>query len=145
MISKALIIKLITIASLKFGVDPNVAVAVAIEESRLKPNAVGELNEVGLFQLLPGSFPKYTEAQLADPQMNIKLGVKYLAKAKQHCYHKDGINWLVCYNYGFENAKKVKHPSLFPYVKRVAKIMKERKRYEVNNNYNYFDEYCSMY
>ncbi len=123
MLSKALIIKLITAASLQYGVDPSVAISVATVESELNPSAVGELNEVGLFQLLPESFPAYSIKQLKDPRLNIKLGVKYLAKAQRYCFHKEGITWLVCYNYGFENAKRVKHPTLFPYVKKVSGVL----------------------
>lgn len=125
MLSKALIIKLITVASIKYGVDPNVAVSVAMAESRLNPSAIGQLNEVGLFQLLPGTFPKYSIRQLKDPRLNITLGVKYLAKAQRSCVHQEGITWLVCYNYGFENAKRVKYPELFPYVRKVEAIIAE--------------------
>lgn len=122
--TKFMIIKLITIYSLAYNVDPSIAISVCAVESRFNPNAIGITNDLGLFQLNPRSFPQYTKKQLLDPKLNIKLGIKYLAKVKKQCHHKEGINWLVCYNYGFKNAKRVKYPELFPYVKKIKLTMK---------------------
>lgn len=126
--TKMMIVKLITITAMKYGVEPQVAVAVAAVESQFNPTVIGVTGDVGVFQLNPLSFPDYSVNQLKDPKLNIELGIKYLAKVKKECKHKDDINWLVCWNYGPKNAKKVKHPSLFPYVKKVTKVMTERSQ-----------------
>lgn len=118
---KLVIMQLIQTYALQYGVDPTIATSVAAVESQFDSNKIGITGDVGVFQLNPKSFPKYTIKQLKDPKLNIQLGIKYLAKMKKECKHKDGITWLVCYNYGPTNAKKVNHPDLFPYVKRVKK------------------------
>lgn len=116
---KLLIIQLIQSYALQYGVDPQIAVSVAAVESQFNPTVVGITGDIGIFQLNPSSFPTYTIKELQDPVLNIKLGVQYLAKIKRECVHQDGVTWLVCWNYGAENAKRVKHPELFPYVKKI--------------------------
>jgi len=121
-----MIIKFIQLYSLAYNVDPKIAISVAEIESNFKANAIGITGDIGIFQLNPKSFPKYTIKQLKDPMINIELGVKYLAKMKKECKYKANNEWLICFNYGPRNAKKVKHPSLFPYVKKVKLVMNER-------------------
>lgn len=116
---KILIIQLIQTYALQYVVDPQIAVSVAAVESQFKPAIIGVTGDVGIFQLNPRSFPQYTVKQLQDPVLNIKLGVQYLAKVKKECTHQEGVTWLVCYNYGSKNAKKVRYPQLFPYVKKI--------------------------
>ncbi len=108
-----------------YGVDPRVAYSVGVVESNLNPKMIGQAGEVGIFQVMP-STAKLTRKQLLDPETNIREGVKYLAQMKKDCIHKEDIYYLVCYNYGLTNAKKVKHPNLFPYVKKVKSIMQEK-------------------
>lgn len=124
--TKIMIIKLIQMYALAYNIDPNIAISVAAVESGFNANIIGITGDVGIFQLNPKSFPKYTIKQLKDPIINIKLGIKYLAKMKKECNYKDNDEWLICWNYGLNNAKKVKHPSLFPYVKKVKLVMNER-------------------
>lgn len=121
MLTKAMIIQYIIAQSLGQGFDPSVALAVCKIESNFNPNAVGPKSELGLFQLNPLSFPNYTKKQLKNPKLNIRLAIRYLKEVKENCFHQKGITWLICYNYGYKNAKKVKHPNVFPYIKRVSK------------------------
>lgn len=122
--TKLALIKLITMYSLQYGIDPNIAVAVVATESSFDYNAIGITGDVGLFQLRPSSFPQYTTYQLLNPRLNIRLGVWYLSYVRKHCTHKEGVTWLICYNYGFKNAHRVKHPKLFPYIKRIDLAMR---------------------
>ena len=124
--SKIMIIKMITVYALKFGVDANIAISVAAVESQFNPNAIGITQDLGVFQLNPKSFPQFTKQQLLQPELNIKLGVKYLAEVKKTCNHKEGITWLTCFNAGNKGARKIKHANLFPYVKKVQLTMNER-------------------
>lgn len=125
---KTLIIQLIQSYALQYGVDPQLAISVAKVESNLNPTVIGITGDVGVFQLNPHSFPEYTVKQLKDPTINIRLGIQYLAKVKKECTHQRGITWLVCYNYGSRNAKKIKYPELFPYIKKVRSVQNSVKR-----------------
>ncbi len=58
------------------SIDPALAIEVATAESGLNQNAIGAAGEVGVFQLLPSSFPG---VNIADLQTNINAGVGYLA------------------------------------------------------------------
>ncbi len=117
------VIALIVMHAKMFGVDPDLAVSVARVESSFNIHAVGGVGEVGLFQIRPEFNKEYTKAQLKDPNINALVGVKMLANLKKTCVHNQGIDFLVCYNYGPVNAKKVKNPSKFPYVVKVRKEM----------------------
>lgn len=67
----------ITEAAQRYGVDPDLALAVARKESALDPLARGAAGEVGLFQLSPA-----TAADLGinpfDVSQNIQGGIRYL-------------------------------------------------------------------
>lgn len=126
--TKLAIIKLIQITALHYGMDPQVAVSVAAVESKFDPTVISMTGDLGVFQLNPRSFPEYSKEQLLDPKLNIKLGIRYLVEVRKYCKHREGINWLVCYNYGYKNAERVKYPHLFPYVKKVQNNLDEGVR-----------------
>lgn len=111
----ALVIKLSTANHL----DPNLVFSVIQVESGFNVNAISPTEDVGLFQLNSKVYRNYTRKQLLDPETNIRLGIKHLVDVRNTCIHKSQRDWLVCYNYGQKNAMKVKHPRLFPYVKKV--------------------------
>lgn len=119
------LIALIGYYSAIYGIDPKLSLAVAQTESGLKPNTIGTKGELGLFQLMPSSFPKVSKKELIKPEVNIRLGIKYLAWLKVNCSHKRDNTYLVCWNYGIGNARKVKHPKLFPYY---VSVMKEYRK-----------------
>jgi hypothetical protein len=54
-----------------------------------------------------------------DENINIKEGVKYLAKMKKECKYNNNNEWVICYNVGKNYKKTINHPELFPYVKRI--------------------------
>lgn len=122
--NKIIITKIITFYSLIYGIDPKISLSVVEIESAFNSNSIGITGDVGLFGLNPKSFPSYTINELKDPVLNTELGIKYLAKMKKECKHKEGITWLVCYNFGLKNAEKVKYPQLFPYIKKIKRRMK---------------------
>lgn len=101
--------------------DPNVALAVAKVESNLNPSVVGKAGEVGLFQLKPQFVIGVSKNELFNPHTNIITGIQRLKEEKEKCSHKAKLNYLVCYNYGRTNAKKVMSPDTFPYVLKVTK------------------------
>lgn len=69
----------------KQGLPPDVADAVTYIESNYNPGAVGDVGEVGLMQILPSTAAmlgfRGTDAELANPAVNIRYGVAYLSSA----------------------------------------------------------------
>jgi Transglycosylase SLT domain len=67
------------------GLPPAIADAVMRIESNYNPNARGKDGEYGLMQVMPPTARMLGHAgpveQLADPEINIRLGVRYLAEA----------------------------------------------------------------
>jgi soluble lytic murein transglycosylase-like protein len=108
--------------------DPNIALAVAKVESSLNPNAIGGQGEIGLFQLKPQFVKGVTKQELINPHTNIITGINRLKEEKEKCVHKSKLNYLVCYNYGRTNARKVIDPNTFPYVIKVTKEYNKLKK-----------------
>ncbi len=71
--------------AIKAGLPPEVADAVMRVESAYKPGARGAAGEVGLMQVMPPTARMLgfagTLEELAVPETNIRLGVRYLAEA----------------------------------------------------------------
>lgn len=92
---------LITEKAKQYGIAPDLALAVARKESGMNPDARGALDEIGLFQLRPG-----TAADLGvdptDPIQNIDGGVKYLKQLHDR-YGGDTRKALMAYNGGPEH------------------------------------------
>jgi len=129
MINTTWIVNLILALAPLYNIDPKVALSVAIVESGLKPDVMGEAGETGLFQIMPDVAKKkgFTTKQLKIPIVNIAVGLEMLEEAKKTCSHKRGLTYLVCYNYGRRNALKVHHPEKWPYVLKVQKELKKQQ------------------
>jgi hypothetical protein len=71
----------------KSGLPTDIADAVAAIESGYDPGAIGAVGEVGLMQVLPSTAAmlgfRGDASELAKPQINIRYGVTYLARAWQ--------------------------------------------------------------
>jgi membrane-bound lytic murein transglycosylase MltF len=119
----AMVLSLIMQYAGAYHVPPNLAIAIIQYESSFNTDARGEAGEIGLFQLLPSTFPTYTETQLFKPEINIKLGMKYLADMKESCVYRKDYEYSICFNLGPEKAKKVKHPLQFPYYRKIMENM----------------------
>ncbi|MDR0555200.1 MAG: lytic transglycosylase domain-containing protein [Treponema sp.] len=86
-----------------YDISPSLAVALCWTESRFNIKAVNRKNlngtiDRGLFQLNSATFPKLTEAELFDPQINAKYGLSHL----RWCIDSGGstIAGLAMYNAG---------------------------------------------
>jgi soluble lytic murein transglycosylase-like protein len=110
---------LIRQSAVRHGIDPELAVAIATVESKLNPEMVGGLGEIGLFQLRP----EYHNVVQHDVYQNIETGVAYLAVLKRQC-RKYGPAYFVCYNYG--PSRELKHPTKFKYYTLVITEMNRR-------------------
>lgn len=102
----------------EYGVDPQLAVAIAVVESGMNPEARGALGEVGLFQLRPEFHPVVE----GDPSHNIKVAIRYLAYVKERCAPIYGDAWFICYNTGPHRKERLTRPHEFPYYKKVRRI-----------------------
>ena len=121
------LLSLVLFYSQQYNIDPHLAIAVIETESGFNVNAVGKAGEVGLFQLRPKYFKKYSMKQLFKPEINIKEGIKHLAYMKKHCTYKGLKKFVVCYNAGVEGAKNIKHPEEFSYYRKVFKSYMNNK------------------
>ena len=94
----------IVVAANKYGVSPDLALAIAKAESGMNPNAVSNKGAIGLFQLMPS-----TAASLGvdpnDPIQNIDGGVSYFASLLNK-YGGDTSLALAAYNAGPGNVQK---------------------------------------
>jgi soluble lytic murein transglycosylase-like protein len=98
----------------RHGFDPLFVLALIQLESRLNPAARGAHGEIGLMQILPDTAKwlnksqglGYTnKKQLLDPEMNIKIGVAYLAMMHEK-FNKVHYS-VAAYNMGPKNVKRL--------------------------------------
>lgn len=98
------VVDMITAAALRYGVDPNLAVAQARAESNLNQAAISSAGAIGVFQLMPA-----TAAWLGvDPYnlaQNIDGGVRYLSQLLKQ-FGGDVQKALAAYNWGPGNLAK---------------------------------------
>jgi len=89
---------LILSTAANYGVDPRLALEVAMQESGLNEAAVSPAGAIGIFQLMPA-----TAADLGvdptDPAQNIDGGVRYLAQMLSR-YAGNVAEALAAYNWG---------------------------------------------
>jgi hypothetical protein len=87
----------------KRGVPPRFALALAWQESKLNPGAMGTKDEVGLMQVRPGTAKQYgyDPKELADPVRNISIGVDILRRHLDR-YDNDPMLAAIAYNAGPE-------------------------------------------
>ena len=120
-IDKVLLNELVSKASAKHGVPPQLIKAIIWRESKFKPNMRGKAGEIGLMQIRPetaviewqkgnniSDVP--SEKQLFDPETNIDIGTWYLAWTGKHWdgYKSQLMLQIAEYNAGYGNAKKWK-------------------------------------
>jgi soluble lytic murein transglycosylase-like protein len=72
------IAQLVTAAAAQYGVDPNLALAVAQRESGLNPNAISSAGAKGIMQLMDATARSLGVTNPFDPTQNIPAGVRYL-------------------------------------------------------------------
>lgn len=127
------IMSLITYYSMVMNFDPAISLAVARQETNFNNAVIGDVGEIGVFQIRGEFIENYSKEELRNPEINIKVGIKLLKKAKKYCKYKRNLDWLVCYNAGINGGSKIKHPDKFKYVVNVTKYYKEFKNEYANS------------
>lgn len=93
----------------KYGICPELIMAVCEHESNWNPDAVGTLGDTGLMQIVPkyhGERMQYLGVtDLTDPYSNILVGADYLAELATK--YEDVAEALMVYNMGKEKAEKL--------------------------------------
>lgn len=105
-------------------VPVKIAHAIIFTESNYKPEAHGKAGEIGLMQLMPqtarGLGFKGPLTDLYNPDINLKFGMRYLAKARKIA-RGNMCRMILKYNAGY-SAKKM-NPVSRKYCKKVKKFL----------------------
>jgi hypothetical protein len=101
----ASIVNLLDQAASRYGVDPNLAVSVAQQESGGNPNAVSSVGAQGVMQLMPQTAAALGVSNPFDPVENIDAGVRFLSQLIQQ-FGGDVQLALAAYNWGPGNVAK---------------------------------------
>lgn len=85
------------------GIDWKMVVAIAAQESKFDPNAKSWAGAIGLMQI-NHRFSKYSEAELYDPEINVREGLRVIRENMDHYAYLDSAQvWpfvLATYNAG---------------------------------------------
>lgn len=93
--------RIIMIKCKTYGTDPYTVLAMIQVESGFNPNLVGSSNDTGLLQVLPSTQKDMgIKGSLFNPNINIEVGIKYLAFCQKRFGKDLGI---VAYNQGVGN------------------------------------------
>lgn len=72
------IARLIVELAPEYQISPSFALAIAITESALNPQAVSPKNAMGVMQLIPDTAARFRVSDIFDPEQNIRGGLAYL-------------------------------------------------------------------
>jgi soluble lytic murein transglycosylase-like protein len=96
----------------RYGVEVRIALAIALAESNLNPDAVSPKNAQGVMQLIPDTQARFGVTRPFDPESNIRGGLAYLKWLKAR-FAGDWALIAAAYNAG-EGAVE-RHGGIPPY------------------------------
>lgn len=83
----------------RYGLDPNLVLAVIAVESAFRHDAVSPKNAQGLMQLMPGTASRYGVRDTLNPEDNLRGGMRYLVELLR-LFKGDLTLALAAYNAG---------------------------------------------
>lgn len=105
--------------AIEHDINPVLALAIAKVESGFNRHKIGDVGEVGVFQLRP----EFHKVKIGDTRHNIKVAIKYMVYVKKRCYNRYGEAWFICYNTGPNRKHIIKKPREFKYYKKVVEAI----------------------
>lgn len=97
--SKKEIVALIRRHAPRYGVDTQLALAIASVESNFNSRAISPKSAMGVMQLIPATAARFGVINPFDPEQNIRGGLAYLRWLKQY-YKNDVVRIISAYNAG---------------------------------------------
>jgi soluble lytic murein transglycosylase-like protein len=119
------LLMLVYLYSALYNLDPVLVESIIEVESGFQSDRIGALGELGMMQLRPEYF---YHKDLAKPEINLQIGIAYLAEVKEQCKHKEDNTFIVCYNAGVTGGNRIKYPKKQSYYKRVMKLYDTKRR-----------------
>jgi len=123
--SRQEIAAMIQAAAKKYNVDAKLALAVAVAESDLTPNAVSSAGAQGVMQLMPATARSLGVGNAFDPRENIDGGVRYLKQMLDE-FGGDVTKAVAAYNAGPEAVQRYAgvppYPETRAYVSKVLSL-----------------------
>lgn len=114
----------------RFGIRPRFALAIALAESNLNPNAVSPKNAMGVMQLIPETAERFQVRKPFDAEENIKGGLAYLRWLLAY-FRGDIALAAAAYNAGEGNVDKYRGVPPFRetqrYVERILAFVRTRQ------------------
>ena len=116
--------EIITAASVRHGVDPELLYALIEVESTYRPDARSPKGAMGLMQLMPATARQYAVADPFDPTANVEAGTRHLRSLLDR-YDVDSA--LAAYNAGEGPVRKFggvpPYPETRRYVSRILELV----------------------
>lgn len=111
LMSKAMLIIMIQAIATQHGLDPSMMVAIAKQESSLRPAVVSSSGDVGLMQLSPRTARAYgcDLAKLVEPAYNVRCAARYLADLKKTYSKREPTTWMTRYHHGRDKVLRFKY------------------------------------
>lgn len=119
---------LVTSASRRYHLDPDLINSVIHAESDFNPRAISSKGAQGLMQLMPGTSSRLGVNNPFDPGANVDGGTRYLRELLVH-YNFDLIKALAAYNAGPQRVERYAGVPPYPETRAyVAKIVRDFNR-----------------
>ena len=114
-------------AAERYGLAPDLVLAVVAVESNFEPRAISKKGARGLMQLMPATAGDLGVADALDPATNLDGGARYL-QALLHLYRGDLRKALAAYNAG--PGAVARHGGVPPYRETQEYVRKVMKQYD---------------
>ena len=122
--------EIVTSASNRYGIDPDIVLSLIHAESAFDPNAISPKGAQGLMQLMPETATSMGVGNPMDAAANVEGGTRYLRELLT-LYHEDLTKALAAYNAGPARVQQFHgvppYPETIAYINRVVGDLNHRK------------------